>query len=528
MAKKSKSMQGFLQLQEDTRKGEVALQELLLKPEHTTGSVVREDELDEQCLWPLVIQGILQKIVEGWYYVSDPSSPEWERPVYWDIAYWHFVPSFLDREYGDSWCLSADDSLMFMSENGVIPFNLTVRAEGVQTHVVRLPAGKELLVVGASLPKFVEREKRFGVRLYQLSHALLAASPGFCLVHPIEARTCLALLRDTEDVARVALEEKLATGAAKVAGGLMSIGFPIMAENLLIRLENGNMKVEPDNPFQKDVTLNLYESAISSRMRLMWMCMRERVLREDVSGRRITKAWTPSEVNDIMDKAFLKDAASTLCLQEMNVTEALARSVVEGKWEYEVLCQEAGEENVAATMGYLEAYRLARTDILDSLSGGCEPQKLFERIRGWYTALMQPFKDHGLLEDESYRFYRRKEGFVIGSDHIPVGADEVPAAMDTLEELLAGERKPFVRAVLGAFFLEYIQPVHKVTGVLARLYLNSQLVCHGLPWITVGEEDRSDYQRSVEEGSVNLFIRNFANLIAKQIETATVEMSKSC
>ena len=53
MAKKSKSLQGFLQLQEDTRKGEVALQELLLKPEHTTGSVVRADELDEQCLLTL-------------------------------------------------------------------------------------------------------------------------------------------------------------------------------------------------------------------------------------------------------------------------------------------------------------------------------------------------------------------------------------------------------------------------------------------------------------------------------------------
>ena len=151
MAKKSKSLQGFLQMEEDERKVKVALQELLLKPEHTTGSVVRADELDEQYLWPLVIHGVLQKIVEGWYYVSDPSSPEWERPVYWNIAYWHFIPSYLESEYGDNWCLGADDSLMFMAENGVVPYNLTVRAQGVQTHVVKLPAGQEMLVVGASL-----------------------------------------------------------------------------------------------------------------------------------------------------------------------------------------------------------------------------------------------------------------------------------------------------------------------------------------------------------------------------------------
>ena len=514
-------------MEEDERKGKVALQELLLKPEHTTGSVVRADELDEQYLWPLVIHGVLQKIVEGWYYVSDPSSPEWERPVYWNIAFWHFIPSYLESEYGDNWCLGADDSLMFMAENGVVPYNLTVRAQGVQTHVVKLPAGQEMLVVGASLPQFVERERRFGVRLYQLSHALLAASPGFFLVHPIEARTCLALLRDVEDVVRVAVQEKLADGAAKVAGGLISLGYPIMAENLLIQLENGKIRVEPENPFREDITLPLYESPISLRMRLMWMLMRDRVLTEDNSGRQGFRAWTPSEVNDMMDRVFLKDAASTLSLQKMKVTEALARSVVEGRWDYEVMCKEAGEENVVATMGYLEAYRLARTDILDSLSGGYEPQKLFVRMRGWHMAFMEPFMEHGLLEEETYRFYRRKEGFVIGSDHIPVGADEVPAAMDTLEELLAGEKNPFVRAVLGAFFLEYIQPVHKVTGVLARLYLNSQLVCNGLPWIAVAEEDRSDYLRFVEEGSVNLFIRNFAKLIAKQIETAAVEIRKS-
>ena len=521
MGKKSKSMLGFLKMEEDAEKGAAALKELLISPDHQTGSVIRKDELPEDYLWPLVMKSVLREIVDGWYFVSDGDPFDWDRPQYWSMAYWNFIAAYLESLYGENWCLGADDSLLFHAANITVPRSLTVRAAGQATHFVRLPAGRELLVVGASVPAGAGRERRFGVRLYPLEHALLAASPGFYLMHPMEARTCLSLVRDEDEIASVAAREMLIGGAARVTGGLISIGYPILAENILQNLDCMKLRVDPDNPFREDLTVAPKDdSAIATRIRLMWSRMNDDVLDAESVRFLLFKPRTPSEVKEMMDRTYLEDASSSLTLDDFEVKEELARGAAEGSWDHDVLCKEAGEDNVAAAIGYLDAYQLVQTDILDSLTGGADPQNMLERFPKWHRALMKPFRDHQLLAEDDCILFRRKELFIKDSDYIPVGPDEIPSAMMALGKLLASERNPFIRAILGAFFLDYIRPVQRMSGVLARLYMNSQLICYGFPWIVIPEERHADYKRALEEGFVNLRLEPFAELINGLVKKA--------
>ena len=151
--KTSGASEFFKQLDEDARRGVAALNGLLEDPLHRTGRAVAAAELDGDTVKTLDFKGVLHRIVDGWYYVDEPGRWEWDDPMPWKMAFWHFVAAYLDGKYGERWCLGADDSLMFRAENGVFPHELTVRTPDDETHAVSLPWGYELLVIKASIPR---------------------------------------------------------------------------------------------------------------------------------------------------------------------------------------------------------------------------------------------------------------------------------------------------------------------------------------------------------------------------------------
>ena len=59
---------------------------------------------------------------------------------------------------------------------------------------------------GAEVPEDVEKDPKYGVHLYPLHVALLAASKDYYKTHPIEARVCLAMLTNTVQVVDAALK----------------------------------------------------------------------------------------------------------------------------------------------------------------------------------------------------------------------------------------------------------------------------------------------------------------------------------
>lgn len=491
-----------------------ALNKILEDRGQSTGAVILGGrDLSDDQITPLVINDTLHKITGRWYYVGDTKTKAWKDPSAWHAAYWYFVADYLKERFGKDWCLSSEQSLLFNAADGRIPRQLAIRTPQADTHVVDLPWGYELLVVHSDLPEKVEYERRFGLRLYPLETAILAVSPGFYQMNPMEARTCLGLLPGRKGIAEAAIAGGYHIGAGRLVGGLISVGNELLAEAILSSLRNSCFDVNVCDPFLGSVKIGPDSCAIATRIRLMWMRMRPAVISE-MPDDFLRTSWSPSKVKERMDDVFQDDAAASLAMEGYDVKENLIRAVAGGEWEYGTLCKEAEETDVAVTIGYHEAFRQVQTDILDSMTGGRGPEHLHHRILDWHERLMKPLEQHGLNDGEIPHDYRQCEGFIRGSEHIPVWWINVPFAMMALSGLLIQEDNAFVRAVLGLFFIDYIRPVRTGSGLFARLYMNSQLLAGGYPWTVIPANEARAFEEALEKARVTGEIGDLARKIA--------------
>ena len=170
----------------------MAVKDLLDSPEHTSGPVVHgTGDLGEENVKRLLAIGCLKEVLDGWYIIR--FTPEDCGPADWCRAYWHFIVAYLNDKFGEDWCLSPDCSLDFYSESTLIPDQLVVRSGKAGGKIVRLPYDSSILEVKADVPEDVEKDPKYGVHLYPLHVALLAASKDYYKTHPVEARVCLRL-----------------------------------------------------------------------------------------------------------------------------------------------------------------------------------------------------------------------------------------------------------------------------------------------------------------------------------------------
>ena len=108
-----------------------------------------------------------------------------------------------------------------------------MRCENGTNNILQLPFGTSLVDIKASLPPEVIREPSYGVRLYPMEYALLMVGPDYYRRDALEARTCLASLRDVSPIVLAAIDGGHTTRAGRVAGALRSIGRVEMADELL-------------------------------------------------------------------------------------------------------------------------------------------------------------------------------------------------------------------------------------------------------------------------------------------------------
>ena len=170
----------------------------------------------------LVNSGYLQMVMKGWYIPSSPGS-EGDSTV-WYVSYWSFVTAYLDKKFAGDWCLSPELSLYFHSGKMVIPRQLIVRSEQGSNNVLQMPFGTSLVDIKATLPPEVVQEPHYGVRLYPLEYALLMVGPDYYRTNALEARTCLAGLRD---VSRMALLSARSPKMSDRAPRMMDLPAPV-------------------------------------------------------------------------------------------------------------------------------------------------------------------------------------------------------------------------------------------------------------------------------------------------------------
>lgn len=474
-----------------------------------------EDDLGMTHMERLIESGHLLPITDNWYYVSRPERGD--DPSDWYKAYWFFIAAYLDYKYGNRWTLGSDDTLLFRAGEGVIPKQLTVRSCHAKNSILELPFGLQLLEVWGEMPEILEREERFGISLFPLHWALLTASPGFYRQHPMEARTCVAMVNDTGGLALLARTEGFRNGAVRVAGAFRSMGNQWYSDAIMHSLgfEVGTV---PENPFREDITLPYNRTAITSRIRLMWMKMREVVLYYEELIMPTPRDLAIGEIMTMTEDVFVRDTVNSLGIDGYKVSEELAGKVQYGRWDADTHARESEMVDACAAQGYADAFCLVRSHLLSSLTGGCDIAEIVVRVSSWHQWLITPsFKAGVMLWGHLERPYRDAQCYVRRSRHIPVEHGDIEAALDMLQKLMSEEPDAFVRAVLGHFFLVYIHPFMEGNGQVARFLMNCQLIAGGYAWTVIPAEKAEEYDEALEEACTRLDISKFARLVANLV-----------
>jgi hypothetical protein len=457
----------------------------------------------------LVNSGFLQMVIKGWYIPSSPGS-EGDSTV-WYVSYWSFITAYLDNRFQEGWCLSPELSLYFHSGKTVIPNQLIVRSEAGTNNILQLPFGTSLVDIKASLPPEIVREPRYGVRLYPMEYALLMVGPDYYRRDALEARACLASLRDVSPIVSAAIDGGHTTRAGRVAGALRSIGREEMADELLRMMRQVGYTVTEENPFEEDVRMEtLAVSPHVSRIRLMWKQMRKVVL-ETLNVNPVHQ--DAASVLAMMDATYVKDSYHSLSIEGYKITEELLERVRSGDWDPEKDAEDKKRKDALAARGYYQAYELLKQGVADCFSGQTPAQLYVKSHQDWHFQLFEPCIRAGIVKASDLVGYRRHQVYICNSMHTPLNPDAVLDAMSTLSDLMTEEDNALVRAILGHFFFVYIHPYMDGNGRTARFVMNSQLVTAGFPWVVIPVERREEYMGALEKASVGEDVEPFVRFV---------------
>ena len=454
----------------------------------------------------LVDNGYLQMVIKGWYIPSSPGS-EGDSTV-WYVSYWSFVTAYLDSKLGEDWSLSPELSLYFYSGKSVIPKQLIVRSPKASNNILSLPFGTSILDIKASVPESVVKERRHGARLYPLTLALLLASPDYYRRQSLEARTCLAMVRDVTAITAAAIEGGHSTRAGRVA------------DSLLATMRQIGYDVTEENPFEENIRIpSTTVSPYASRIRLMWRKMRQIVISLKESAGIAPREVNLPEVLSNMDATYIKDSYNSLSIEGYKVTEDLLERVRSGEWDPKKDARDKEQKDALAARGYYQAYQTLRTAISDTLTAGSDAAKMYiQGHQSWHFQLFEPCIRAGIIKASDLIGYRTHQVYIRISMHVPLNPDAVLDAMEALSEMMMEEADALVRAILGHFFFVYIHPYMDGNGRTARFTMNSQLVTGGYPWVVVPLERREQYMKALEKASVEEEIDDFVGFVLSLIQ----------
>lgn len=508
-----------------------ALDEYLSSPGHKSGPVLHDpDELGEENIRILTEEGILKEVLDGWFVVSFAKKDD--DPTDWYRAYWKFIVAYLDFQYQEQWCLSADCSLDFYSGDTLVPEDLVIRSASAQGIVLELPFNTFLVQVQGDIPADTVREERYGVRLFPLPMALMKATDDYFDHHTTEARACLAKLTDTSDIIGIAKAEHLPDRALMFATELHNFGHPEMADTIKDAI-NKYMKEAEEVYFpQNDMPLRMKGTATAgNRIRLLWRNLRHRILlfkdcqdynrhRRSVKELILRMQETLAEENHDIQFRYAPETDLPELRKDRRIQMEGSKTNGKGKTR-EITCDEnylKAEREVYLETGYFEAYRTVAKDILDSVTGGCKIQNVAAgHYPKWNYELFKSGAEDGVFTAADHFSDRKgwKDTCISGSRHVPVDPGEMEDAVDALSEAFQREDDPLVRAILGHFFLIYIHRFTAGNIQTAWLLMNSQLVAAGYPWIVLPYYEMEEYMKALKEAVELEHIDRLVALVAR-------------
>ncbi|CDS93375.1 MULTISPECIES: Fic family protein [Sphingobacterium] len=458
--------------------------------------------------------GFIREVAKGWYITTSPEEKDGETTA-WYSSYWNFVAVFLERKYGDNWCLSADQSLLLHAANQSVPQQLLVRSPQGNNNPTPLPHNTSLFNMRGELPSADQlMVTPNGIRMYNLQSALIYSSASTYTRNAIDARTVLSLIRDASELLPVLLENGHTTLAGRLAGAFRNIDRDKIADQIIDTFKQADYDIREEDPFESKLDLKLStreRSPYANRIRLMWTQMREVVIKNFPASPGIPANHDLYIKN--IDDIYLTDAYHSLSIERYRVTPELIAKVSSGEWNAKENEEDRKQRDAMAARGYYQAFLSVKESIRAVLQGKNAGIQADMDHSKWYRELFDPSVTAGILKASDLAGYRNHQVYIGNSKHVPLSVDAMRDAMPILFEMLEEEPEASVRAVLGHFIFVFIHPYMDGNGRIGRFLMNAMLASGGYPWTVIPVERRDEYMQALEKASVDQDIAPFAAFV---------------
>lgn len=254
-----------------------ALSELQKLQKDRNIAVIKASDLKTTHKQLLKANGFIKDVIKGWYISTRPDEKKGDTTS-WYMSFWDFSAIYLNERFGEEWCLSPDQSLLLHSGNWIIPKQLLVRSPKANNNIVQLLHGTSILDYKLDIPGNDSRVNLNGLQVYSLEAGLIGVGADFFTRYTVDARTCLATVKD----ASVLLTKLLGGGhsviAGRLAGAFRNNGNAKIADTILKTMKSAGYEVREEDPFTEKLPEHILSvrevSPYVSRIKLMWHKMR--------------------------------------------------------------------------------------------------------------------------------------------------------------------------------------------------------------------------------------------------------------
>ena len=490
--------------------------EVLRKLQTAFGHAIKNNQISRTHRERLVKNNFLQKVTKEWYVISNPKRVVGDTTA-WYTSFWEFCRTYLEDRYGNKYCLSAEQSILFHAGSTSIPHQLIVRSPKAPNKTIELLYGTSLYIMKANIENDIEQEPITKLNILTKEEALINMSPILFEQNPIEIRTVLASIKDSSNLLRILLKGSHSVKAGRLVGAFENIGNHKIATNIKKTMEAADFRVQVIDPF-KNETLKLLDlrsqSQYVNRINLLWETMREKVI-ENFPQIEIK----PNEETYLksVDEIYATDAYHSLSIENYVVTVDLIEKVKSGDWSLDDETNRTHRDAMAAR-GYWQAFKEVKSSIIKVFNGENSGEVSETDHVDWYRQLFQPSVNAGLLNIEDLAGYRNSQVYITNSRHIPLSKGAIQEAMPALFQLLKNENHASVKSVLGHFIFVYIHPYMDGNGRMGRFLMNVMLASGGYPWTVIPVGRRTEYLEALEQASVHGNIVPFAMFLGKLVE----------
>ncbi len=493
---------------------------VLAKLQDQGARVIRSSQLSRTHRERLTKGGFLQEVFKGWYLPGRPDEPLGNTSA-WFAGMRNFISGYCDARFGQDWHLSPEQSLQLRSGERALPLQLQVWTKDGHNQLVTLPHGCSIFLYRAPglLPSKSEADEA-GLRLVDLSPALVAVSAGFYRQQHVAARIAMSLVEDSTALLTVLLNGSHSVVAGRLGGAFRALGRAALADNIVQTMKSAGYVVIESNPF--DVTTSPLpggrpESPYVQRLRIMWQRMRA-VAIENLPAPNTRPTDIVRTLKDVEDR-YISDAYHSLSIEGYRVTPELIGRVRSGNWDPDG--QDHDARDAMAAKGYFEAHTEVCSFIERTLKSSSPSYALTDALGSWYRALFSPSVQAGLLKPSDLAGWRNEQVYIRGAMHVPLSKEAVRDCMPVLFDLIAAEPHSAVRAVLGHFFFVYIHPYMDGNGRLGRFLMNAMLATGGYVWTVIPVEQRKTYMEALEAASTGHDMTGFAAFVGQLIREQT-------